>query len=229
VSLRAKGGQGWLDSLARWSVGVTGANEPPAGPHGGHSIAAGGTTRRTALRTAAGAGAVAALAPMHLLQPSSADAAETTLSKCLGENHKSSYADFQACVKNPLEELEALKEALDSLEGYLREQKKPAARKRLIKSIKRANREREQAVKKIEFCNFVWIDDETAGQRKCESENKQPPTGAGGGGATGGGEGCEAGFLLCADHCCNLANAYCQGCNEKIICCRIEADCCPSG
>ncbi len=116
---------------------------------------------------------------------------------------KSTYADFQACVKNPLEELEALEDALDSLEGYLREQKKPAARKRLIKSIRRANREREQAVKKIEFCNFAWIDDEAAGQRKCEAENKQPPTGAGGGGATGGNEGCEPGFLLCADHCCN--------------------------
>ena len=39
--------------------------------------------------------------------------------------------------------------------------------------------------------------------------------------------GCERGFTLCVDYCCNDANAYCQGCGTP-TCCRLDADCCPN-
>jgi len=78
VSQRSKDGYRWLDSLARWSARGRDDAHPPAALERDVSVVAGGTTRRTAIRTAAGAGAVALFAPMRLLQPSIAGAASTT-------------------------------------------------------------------------------------------------------------------------------------------------------
>jgi hypothetical protein len=52
---------------------------------------------------------------------------------------------------------------------------------------------------------------------------------AGGGPAGANNDGCEPGFTFCTDHCCDLSNAYCQSCPEKLICCRQGENCCPSG
>jgi hypothetical protein len=176
---------------------------------------------------AGGAGAVALSGPLRLLQPTAARAATT----CGLISFEKVYADFQACVKGPLEEFEETSEAIQEREEFLRAQKKPAARRRLRTQIQDLTRRRERALKNIEFCNGAFVQDRAEGEAKCQASN--PPSGeAGGGGGTGGGGvGCEAGYVLCGpeNYCCNSGNAYCQGCNGKPICCRIEADCCPSG
>jgi hypothetical protein len=41
--------------------------------------------------------------------------------------------------------------------------------------------------------------------------------------------GCDPGYLLCGDYCCNLSYATCVGCKGQPICCRIGGNCCPSG
>jgi hypothetical protein len=216
----------WLDSLARRAAG--GSGEAGAGPPRDLPGPAPGTTRRRALQLAAGgAGAVALSGSLRLLQPTPARAAIT----CSSNSFEKVYADFQACVKRPLEELEETNELIAEKEEFLRAQKKPSARRRLRKLIKESIRRRERAIKDIEFCNGVFAQDRAEGEAKCQASN--PPSGeAGGGGGTGGGGvGCESGFVLCGpeNYCCNTSNAYCQGCNGKPICCRLEADCCPSG
>ena len=220
----------WLDSLARRAAGGGRQADgfPPGSGAGGFADAS-GTTRRTALRVAAGtAGAVALSGPLGLLRPSSAGA--TPLGDCQLSSFKAVYADFQACVKNPLQAFEAANDAIADDEEHLLTQKKPSARKRLKRRIKQATRERERALKDLEFCNVVFAQDRSAGDAKCEAEYPASGgAGGGSGGGSGGKVGCEPGFLLCNDYCCNTANAYCQGCNSKVVCCRIEADCCPSG
>jgi hypothetical protein len=217
----------WLDSLARRAAGGgSGAgSRPPVQPAGS---TAPGTTRRRALRLVAGAaGAVAVSGPLRLLQPSTASAYTT----CGLINMEETAADFRACVKGPLEEFEETNEVIQEKEDLLRAQKKPAARRRLRKLIEDLTRRRNRALKNIEFCNGAFAQDRAEGEAKCQASN--PPSGeAGSGGGTGGGSvGCEAGFVLCGpeNYCCNTNNAYCQGCNGKPICCRLEADCCPSG
>ena len=215
----------WLDSLARRAAGggtgAAGAPRDLGGP-------ASGTTRRRALQLAAGgAGAVALSGSLRLLGPTSARAATT----CGLINSEKTYADFQACVKGPLEEFEETAEVIQEKEEFLRAQKKPAARRRLRRQIQELTRRHDRALKNIEFCNGAFVQDRAEGEAACQASN--PPSGEAGtgGGTGGGGVGCEAGFVLCGpeNYCCNTSNAYCQGCNGKPICCRIEADCCPSG
>lgn len=214
----------WLDSLARRAAGGgSGAGSPQ-----GLADPAAGTTRRRALRlTAGGVGAVALSGPLGLLKPPPARAATT----CARISFEKVYADFQACVKGPLGELEETNELIPEKEELLRAQKKPAARRRLRKQIAELTRRRERAIKNIEFCNVVFLDDRAEGEAKCQAASSPGAEAGGGGGGGGGAVGCEAGFVLCGpeNYCCNTANAYCQGCNDKVICCRIEADCCPSG
>jgi hypothetical protein len=213
----------WLDSLALWSVG--GRDDAPApAAHGDVSVVAGGTTRRTALRTVAGAGAFALFAPTRLLQPAIAGAEETTpLDNCILDNYATVYKDLKACTKTPIETYDDLSESIAIDENYLRKQKKPAARRRLKKNIERAMRERARAEKAVDFCNALFLEERAVGEAKCQASN---PAGGGGGGGTGG---CEPGYLLCGDHCCNTNNAYCQGCSKGPTCCRIDANCCPGG
>lgn len=217
----------WLDSLARRAAGAPTA--ATAFADGDVAPAAEGTTRRNALRTAAGAtGAAALLGPLRLLLPAGAAAATTQRAECSSASFEKVYADFQACVKNPLADFEDANELIPEKEEFLRAQKKPAARRRLKRMIKELSARRERAVKDLEFCSAAFGQDRAEGEAKCQATF--PPAGGGtSGGGTGSGDGCEAGFVLCADHCCNLSNAYCQGCNSKVICCRLEADCCPSG
>jgi hypothetical protein len=215
----------WLDSLARRAAGGSGS-----GARSPRELAApaAGTTRRRALRVAAGgAGAMALSGPLRLFQPPPARAATT----CGLISFEKVYADFQACVKAPLEEFEETNEVIQEKEEFLRAQKKPAARRRLRKLIKEATRRREGALKNIEFCNGAFVQDRAEGEAKCQASGSPGAEVGGGGGGGGGGVGCEAGFVLCGpeNYCCNTSNAYCQGCNGKPICCRIEADCCPSG
>jgi hypothetical protein len=213
----------WLDSLARRAAGGgsgTASSRRLAGPTG--------TTRRRALRLAAGgAGAVALSGPLRLLQPPPARAATT----CAQISFEKVYADFQACVKGPLEEFEETNELIEEKEEFLRVQKKPAARRRLRKMVQELTRRRERALKNIEFCNGAFVQDRAEAEAKCQASSPPSAEPGGGGGTGGGGAGCEAGFVLCGpeNYCCNSSNAYCQGCNGKPICCRIEADCCPSG
>jgi hypothetical protein len=216
----------WLDSLARRAAGGSGGGG--AGPPRDLAGPAAGTTRRRALQLAAGgAGAVALSGPLRLIQATPARAATT----CGLISFENVYADFQACVKVPLEEFEETNELIEEKEEFLRVQKKPAARRRLRKLIQGDMRRRESALKNIEFCNGAFVQDRAEGEAKCQAANP-PAAEAGGGGGTGkGGIGCEAGYVLCGpeNYCCNSSNAYCQGCNGKPICCRLEADCCPSG
>jgi hypothetical protein len=176
---------------------------------------------------AGGAGAVALAGPLQLLRQQPARAATT----CGLVSFEKVYADFQACVKLPLLEFEETNEVIQEKEEFLRDQKKPSARRRLRKLIQEATRRRERAIKNIEFCNGAFVQDRAEGEAKCQAANSPSGEGGTGGGTGGGTVGCEAGFVLCGpeNYCCNSSNAYCQGCNSKQICCRIDADCCPSG
>ncbi len=216
----------WLDSLARRAAG----GRDGGGPASPRELAGptAGTTRRRALRLAAGgAGAVALSGPLQLFRQQPARAATT----CGAISFEKVYDDFQACVKRPLEELEETNELIQEKEEFLRVQKKPAARRRLKKLIQESTRRRDRAIKNIEFCNGVFVQDRAEGEAKCQAANSPSGEAGGGGGTGGGGAGCEPGFVLCGpeNYCCNTGNAYCQGCNGRSICCRIEADCCPSG
>jgi hypothetical protein len=224
VSPRAR--SGWLDSLARWSVGGRDAGRPPGAAT--DVAAAEGTTRRTALRSLAGAGAVAILSPMRLLEPTIAAAATTQLAECLAASNESAYVDAEACLKGPQEEFLAASDLIDEAKRLLRRAKSAAERRRLTKVIAFQNRRRREALRDMGFCNKSFLSDRAEGDAKCQTANP-PPSGETGGGGTGGNGGCEPGFLLCNDYCCNTNNAYCQGCTGKVVCCRIEADCCPSG
>jgi hypothetical protein len=214
----------WLDSLARWTVRGEGAG-PRAGSDTGLHVAPGGTTRRTALRAVAGAAGVAALGgPLRLAEPASAGAAQTTLSKCQTESFEKVSTDFQACVKNPLEELEDTTELLRIYEGSS-SAKKPLSKK-AKKVLAGLRRRRAKAIKDIEFCNALFGQERAEGEEDCHAKNK-PPSEPGNGGGTKT-PGCEAGYLLCGEYCCDTSNAFCQGCGTP-TCCRIEGNCCPSG
>ncbi|HJX33340.1 MAG TPA: hypothetical protein VJ257_04000 [Solirubrobacterales bacterium] len=225
MSPEPKSGYRWLDSLARWSAGGSADAHAPAARDGEVSVVAGGTTRRTALRTAVGAGAIAVLAPMRLLQPSIAGAATTQLTQCSTDSFEKVRADFQACVKEPLSDFERFDKGIAEYEDFLREVKRPAGRKRIMKKIKELTRRRARALKDLEFCNAAFVQDRAEGEAQCQAAN--PPPGEGGG--TGGSGGCEAGYVLCGSYCCNTAYAFCEGCNGTPICCRIDGACCPSG
>jgi uncharacterized membrane protein YgcG len=234
VSQTPKEGYRWLDSLARWSARGRDDARPATGRGGNIAVGKSGTTRRTALRTAVGAGTVAILGPARLLEPSIAGAVETTpLEKCVLKNYASAYGDLKACTLPLLEKFDDLSEEIAKDENSLRKEKKPAARRRLKKAIQRATRERAAVQKNVDFCNALFLEERAVGEAKCNAEN--PPSGGSGGGAGGGSGGgggtggCESGFSFCADHCCDLSNAYCQGCPGKVVCCRLESDCCPSG
>lgn len=221
----SKEGYRWLDSLARWSARGRDGAGPPAARGDDISAIAGGTTRRTALRTVAGTGAVALFAPLRLLGPSIAGAAPTRLAECKSESNETAYGDFQACVKTPLAEFEAASNFIDQAKKQLRGAKKAAERRRLLKVIDFQSRRRKAALNDMGFCNKSFLSDRAEGDAKCEASNQ--PSGETGGG-TGGSGGCEAGYLLCGTYCCNTAYAFCQGCNGTPICCRIEGNCCSS-
>ncbi|HEX2707884.1 MAG TPA: hypothetical protein VHM66_07755 [Solirubrobacterales bacterium] len=84
-------------------------------------------------------------------------------------------------------------------------------------------RERARTEKAVDFCNALFLEERATGEAKCQAAN--PPTE----GSPPHGPGCEAGYLLCGDCCCNTNNAYCQGCSKGPTCCRIDANCCPGG
>jgi hypothetical protein len=224
VSGSSKSGR-WLDRLARWSVrGGDAAPAPgrkPAGPVG--------TTRRTALRGAAGAGALAVFAPLRLLQPALAAAASSTaLSECISASSEAAFEDSEKCRETPLSDYLQASKHIDSAKQALKHAKTAAERKRLEGVIRYQRRLAREALRDLGFCNKSFLSDRAEGEVKCEKAH--PPGGeeteSSGNGGNGG---CEQGYLLCADYCCNTNNAYCQGCNGKVVCCRIEADCCPSG
>lgn len=221
------GSKRWLDSLARWSVRGRDGERSAVSAGAGLPVVAAGTTRRAALRTAAGAGAVALLAPGRLLDPPRAGAATTTLAACQSASFHQVYGEFQKCLKEPLADFKDLGELLAEKEEFLRKQKKPAARRRLKKMIAELNRRRSRDLQDIGFCNAAFLQDRAEGEGQCQSSNGT--SAENGGSGSGGKQGCEPGYLLCEEYCCNTANAYCQGCKGKIVCCRIEADCCPEG
>jgi hypothetical protein len=195
-------------------------------------VVAVGTTRRTALRTLAGAGAVAAFAPMRLLEPSIAAAATTRLAECKAESNEAAYADGQACLKGPLERYDAASEHIAQAKKLLRSAKSPAERRRLRKVLDFQTRTRRKALDDMAFCNKAFLSDRAEGDAKCEAAPPPPAevgTGGSGGGGSGGSAGCEPGYILCGDYCCNTAYAFCQGCKGTPICCRIEGNCCPGG
>jgi hypothetical protein len=214
---------GWLDSLARWSVRGKRAGPAP-GSDAGLDVLAGGTTRRTALRAAAGVAGFAALGgPLRLVEPTTAGAAQTTVSKCRSESFEKVYADFQACVKNPLEELDDTTELLRIYEGS--PSKKPLSKK-AKQVLAGLRRRRNQSIKDIEFCNALFGQERAEGEEACQAKNP-PPSEPGSGGGTKA-PGCETGYLLCGEYCCDTHYAFCQGCGTP-TCCRIDGNCCPSG
>jgi hypothetical protein len=225
VRLGAKRGHELLDSLARWSVGGRSDGRSPAAAGEDASTSRSGTTRRVALRTAAGAGAVALIAPTRLLDPSKAAAATTEIAICRQKSFEKVYADFQACVKDPLEESDTMRSLLPGAEQHLETVTNPAHRRRLIRGIKKLIKRREEAINNLEFCNAVFGEDRAEGNAKCHAMH--PPEGGTGGSGTGPSVGCEPGFLLCGTYCCNVEVAYCQGCGGEPTCCRDGETCCP--
>ncbi|MGH2938009.1 MAG: hypothetical protein ACRDPE_07810 [Solirubrobacterales bacterium] len=209
----------WLDSLARWTVRGHETRAPAA-------TASGGTTRRSALRLAAGAAGAAALGgPLGLAGPPRAAADQASRSKCVSESFKSVYAVFQACVKTPLEELE---EALELLRLYetVPPPKTAAKKRRQKKEVARIIRKREKAIADSEFCNILFARERAEGEEACQSQAKPPAESTNGSGNVT--PGCEPGYLLCGDYCCDLSVATCAGCQTP-TCCRIEGNCCPGG
>lgn len=242
--------QRWLDSIARWSVGGRGDVGSPAAPDGEAPNPPGGTSRRTALRMAAGAGAIAVIAPARLLQPPDAGAIDTNspLEKCILDSYTSVYNDLKACTREPLEAYDDISEAIAEEEIQLREQKSPSARARIKKKLAKSRRERARAEKAVDFCNALFLEERANGEAKCQAtcntgitqsrrragEECSAAPGAGGGaesgsGGGGGSGGCEPGSVLCGDYCCSLEYATCAGCNGTPICCRIGGNCCPGG
>jgi hypothetical protein len=57
---------------------------------------------------------------------------------------------------------------------------------------------------------------------ECGDPSKYP-----GGNPIGRPPGCDDGYILCGERCCNTANAYCQGCNGVPTCCVAGGNCCP--
>lgn len=222
----SKSGGRWLDALARWSVrGGDVAGKPGAAREPIET----GTTRRVALRSAAGAGALAVFAPLRLLQPALAGAATATaLAECLSASNETAYEDSEKCRETPISDYLQANEHINSAKQALKHAKTAAERKRLEGVIRFQRRLVREALRDLGFCNKAFLSDRAEGDARCERAH--PPGGeeaeSGGGGGNGG---CEPGFLLCNDYCCNTNNAYCQGCTGKVVCCRIEADCCPSG
>jgi hypothetical protein len=223
VSGGSKSSGRWLDTLARWSVRGGGESADA------QSSEPGLTTRRTALRGAAGAGALAVFAPMRLLQPTLAAAASTSaLSECLAASNESAYQDSEKCRETPLQDYLTASDHVDRLKKALRHAKTEAERHRVEKALRFQRRLAREALRDLGFCNKAFLSDRAEGDAKCEKATP-PAEGGTGGSGSGGNQGCEPGFLLCNDYCCDTNNAYCQGCNGKVVCCRIEADCCPSG
>jgi hypothetical protein len=214
-------GPRWLESLARWSVrGDPGTRSKPV-----PAIVPimSGTTRRTALRRAAGAaGALAVAGPLGLGEPPAARA-DAALEMCQSESFKNVFAVFQACVKQPLEELEETSGLLRLYEEHPSKNDKSKRAKRTVANLRRR---RNQAIKDSEFCNVLFARERAEGEDACHAKAK-PPGEPGSGGSTKA-PGCEPGYLLCGEYCCDLHYATCQGCRTP-TCCRIEGNCCPNG
>ena len=217
---------GWLDSLARWSVAGRGNAHSPS--VGGDASELAGTTRRTALRAAAGAGTVAIFAPLRLLGPSSAAAATTRLAECKSESNEKAYADAESCLRVPRQEFFAASEFIDQAKRQLQRAKNAAQRRVARRVLDFQERRRREALRDMGFCNKSFLSDRAEGDAKCESAST---TGGGETGGSGAGPngGCDPGYVFCFDHCCDTSNAYCQSCPEKVICCRLDASCCPGG
>jgi hypothetical protein len=167
-------------------------------------------------------------APLQLLQPALAAAAPGALAECLSASNEAAYADYQKCQETPEHDFLVASDNVDSARKALRHAKSASERRRLEGVIRFQRRLAREALRDMGFCNKAFISDRAEGDAKCKKANP-PGAGGTGGSGTGGNGGCEKGFLLCNDYCCNTSNAYCQGCNGKVVCCRIEADCCPSG
>lgn len=215
----------WIDSLARWSVGGRDGSRPPVG----RPAAAdpdGGTTRRTALRSAAGAGVLALLGPMRFLDPAGAGANPVThAQECTAEATQIAVEDFETCFQPPLERYLNALQHLERAKELLGKAKSPGERARLKKVIEFQSGLRRKASKAMEFCNKALLSDTTEGAAKCNASNPSP--GESGGGKNPGGSGCESGNVLCGEECCDLQFAFCQGCAGSPICCRINGNCCP--
>jgi hypothetical protein len=212
----------WIDSLARWSVGGGDGSRPPVAHHAAPDPAV-GTTRRKALRIAAGAGVLALLGPMRFLDPATAGANVVThAQECTAEATQIAAEDFEACFQNPLENYLTAGEHLDRAKKLLRTAKSPAERASLKKVIDFQTGQRRKASKSMEFCNKALLSDTAEGAANCNASN--PP----GGGKSPSGSGCEPGTVLCGEECCDLHFAFCQGCSGSPICCRINGNCCPS-
>ena len=229
MSQRSKDGYRWLDSLARWSARGRDDARPPAALDGDVSILAGGTTRRTALRTAAGAGAVALFAPMRLLQPSVASAVSTQLAECKSASNEAAYLDFEACAKTPLAEFDAASGFIDQAKKQLRRAKTAAERRRLRKVIDFQKRRQRGALNDMGFCNKSFLSDRAEGDARCDAAT--PPAGETGGGgsppANPPGCGNDAQYVPCGDQpCCNLSYASCVSCSRGPVCCRNGGNCC---
>jgi hypothetical protein len=189
-------------------------------------------TRRTALTAAGGAATVAALAPGRLLTPPLAGATTTTLAECEEGASRAAFKDFQACTETPLEYFENNTEQIELAKKALRSAKSPAERKRLRHVIEYQSAKRRQAKKELDFCNKAFYSDRAEGNAKCKAESSAVSGGTGaepGGGGGGGNGGCEVGYALCGDYCCQSGIAFCQSCSSGPICCRVGGECCPGG
>jgi hypothetical protein len=223
----ARHGEGhWIDALARWSVGGRDRGRPPATDRA-PAPPAGGTTRRTALRSAAGAGVLALLGPARFLDPAGAGANVVThAQECTAEATQIAAEDFEACFQGPLENYVTAGEHLDRARKLLQTAKSPGERARLRKIVEAQSKHRRDASKAMEFCNKALLSDTAEGAANCNASN--PPPNESGSGANPSGAGCEPGSVLCGEDCCDLQFAFCQGCAGSPICCRINGNCCPS-
>jgi hypothetical protein len=219
-------GPHWLDSLARWSARGRNGSRTPASSGLEDVERENGTTRRTALRAAAGAGTVALFAPMRFFEPSTATAnVFTHLQECRAEAQQKAQEDSEACWQGPFEDYARAQGYVNEAKQALRNAKSKAEQTRLKKVIKFQTRRRTEAAREMDFCNNAFSSDEAEGVAKCEASVPSPAES--GEHKTPTGPGCEAGYLLCGEECCGLSYAFCQGCAGSPICCRIGGNCCP--
>jgi hypothetical protein len=187
------------------------------------------------LQTAAGAALLAG--PLRMLGPAPARAAESALDACRDTVQQETYDAFQACVKGPLDAFESARESLDHENWLLSKGATPRQRRLIKKRIARYKRDEAASIKQLEDCNAKWHYDFTRRESQCYDDH---PRGGGGtscresasvagcGGAPANG-GCDAGYILCGQDCCDTTYAHCGGCAAQPVCCRNGATCCAEG
>jgi hypothetical protein len=165
-------------------------------------------TRRTAVKSAALAGA-ALLLPIGRTSSALATVEEPCYVDCLKEAKAVFDVDDAACAKQF--GAASYAEIAPGVGG-------------LLKSLRR---ERWLGCRAVASCRWHQTIIDCRFKPECGDREKYPGGNAPATRPPDGG--CGEGYVLCDGYCCGTAYAFCQGCNGKGICCRINGNCCPGG